>query len=182
MSQTQPEQRDPEEVKNDRIEMDAATGQPTARASDRWQDSDHKEFTEWLIETDLDDGTRDLIVNLTKPDFVLARTTEDKLHELIWELRMIKIHIRNIHPPENGIGGSERKLLYEDLGRNLQPLSPQDRVLLQTAFDAIEKRVTRSLNGFEREKINESVDVRRIENNDRDGSDSGGIFSIFPSL
>lgn len=171
------EEMEKQQMRN--IEQQAAS-QAMQTQKDRYEHQ-HKEFVQFITETDLDDGTIDLIRNLTQPDFIFGRIEDAGLHEIIWELRVIKEQIKAIHPPENGISGEERALLFENRKRKLDPLSPQDRVLLDTAFDAIEMRVTRALGGFERKELNKNVNVSKVET-ERDTGGGSSWKSILPGL
>jgi hypothetical protein len=63
-----------------------------------------------------------------------------------------------VHPPEEScITGATRAFLYDDEMEELQPLTQQERLVIDEFIETIKAMVTRGRGGFERKQMNTSI-------------------------
>jgi len=137
------------------------------------------EYLDKLTENGLDSHTSELLNNMLSPDFVMSRIAEAEKDEMKWLVRLEAEKIKAMHPPQNSpVAGDRRKMLYDDIDAQLEPLSDQEKQMLEMATWDIFFRVARSVGGWQQEELSSQYNVSRVEDekNDSDGR-LGGLFS-----
>lgn len=116
--------------------------------------------------------------NMTSRDWVLGNHTPAQEHEIRFKLEVMRLKILGMHPPEEGVSGAERAFLMDDESEQLDPLSQQERLLIDELIDTLKSRVGRGRGGFEREQQN--TEIARAETGSDEEVDSssgwGGLF------
>lgn len=115
--------------------------------------------------------------NLLARDWVLSNLTEAQEHDARYKLEVLRVKITGIHPPEGGITGPTRAFLMDNPEEELEPLTQQERLLIDELIETLKTRFARSRGGFEREQQN--TDIARTETGDtgEDDATSWGLFS-----
>jgi hypothetical protein len=116
--------------------------------------------------------------NMVSRDWVLGNLTPAQEHEIRFKLEVMRLKILGMHPPEEGVSGAERAFLMDDSSERLEPLTQQERLLIDELIDTLKARVGRGREGFERRQ--ENTDIARTETGTDDAPDSssgwGGLF------
>lgn len=133
-----------------------------------------------IVETDLSEGSKNLLRNLLTQDFVLANLSTEEAEEIKWKLEAKKEKFFAMHPPENSlVTGEDRAAINDDPTDNLRPLGPVQRMQVHDVFDGIYLRVTRSKDMKQQEVMNTRIQERR-DNNDGESS-KGGLRGLIGS-
>lgn len=126
---------------------------------------------EELTETDISEGSKDVLRNLISKDLVLAYLTEAEVNEVKWHIRIVKEIYLAMHPPQDcEVVGADRAAINDDSEDNLRPLSEKERVNIETFFMTVQTRVTRARN-MKQQEMNRTQIAEHRDNRD---SDSGG--------
>lgn len=121
----------------------------------------------------LQDETITKIQNLISRDWVLANLTEAQEHDARWKLEALKLRIYGMHPPQQSyFTGDARAFLMDDKSEALNPLTQQERVLIDEFLETVKARFTRGRGGFEREQMN--TNIARTETGGEEESNNGG--------
>jgi hypothetical protein len=152
--------------------MDQERGQFTKGAMDR------DEYLDKLTDHGLDDTSAGMVNNMLSPDFVMSRISEAEKDEMKWLVRLEAEKIKAMHPPQNSpVAGDRRKMLYDDEDAQLEPLSDQQKQMLDMAVWDIFFRIARSVGGWQQEELSSQYKVSRVE--DEQGDDSGRLGGLF---
>lgn len=126
---------------------------------------------------DLQDATVAKIQSMLSKQWVLANLTSAQENDARFKLEVIKMKILGGHPNEDStIRGPTRAFLFDDSMENLEPLSTQERLLVDELIETIKARITRGREGFERKQMNTSI--ARSEKPEKEES-KGGFKSLF---
>jgi hypothetical protein len=137
---------------------------------------ERKEYLDTLIDSGLDPGTAEVVVNMLQQDFVLGNITDAEFHEIKHLRRVTLKKIYSFHPhPDAMMQGSLREDVYDD-GRGLQPLSQQDKAKIDSFVRGALLRLSRSKGGFQQEEIGKTYAASEIK--DRGNDDNGGWLSF----
>jgi len=136
------------------------------------------DFLEALTKTNiretLDDRSVQLLENLISQDLVLANFSGDEVHEIKWELRIIKKAFFAMHPPADSlITGRFREWVYDDNDAGLEPLTAKERMLVDTFFKNVWARVTRAKNMKQQEMMSKSINESYVKRDTGEDNDSG---------
>lgn len=125
---------------------------------------------------DLQEVTVAKIQSLLSRDVVLGNHTEAQEHDIRWKLEVMRIKITGMHPPEDScVTGATRAFLFDDEMEELQPLTQQERMLVDDLIEALKARITRSREGFERQQMNTSIAESHTKTDDT-ADTGGGLF------
>ena len=138
---------------------------------------ERREYLETLVDSGLDPGTADVVVNMLQQDFVLGNISDAEFTE-IKKLRQITLKkIFAMHPhPDAAMQGERRKAVLGDDAMGLKPLSQQDKVKIDTFVRGALMRLSRSKDGFQQEELGKTIAAS--ERRDVDGDDNGGWLSF----
>lgn len=124
--------------------------------------------------TQLQTRTVAKIQNMLSRDWVLGNLTEAQENDIRYKLEVMKLKVIGMHPPEESvITGKVRAFLMDDKEEELEPLTQQQRVLIDELFETLKARLTRGREGFEREQMN--TNIARTETGSDDEDDGGGV-------
>lgn len=129
---------------------------------------------------DLQDTTIAKLQNMVSRDWVLANMTDAQEHDIRFKLEVLKYKIIGIHPPEESvITGPTRAFLFDNPSEEMDPLTQQQRLLIDELIESLKGRLTRGRGGFERKQMNTSIAETRTQNNSEESSDGtlSGFFS-----
>lgn len=158
------------------------------RAAFNANGGDQDAFIETLIsQDDLDPGTPETlqdatvakINNLLSRDWVVANLTDAQEHDIRNKLEVLKLKVLGMHPPAESYNtGKLRAFLLDDRDERLEPLTPEERVLIDELFETIKARMTRGRGGFERELMRTNIarSETAVEEEDTDDGALRGLF------
>jgi hypothetical protein len=139
---------------------------------------DRDEYLDKLTDHGLDSHTAELLDNMLSPDFVMSRISEAEKDEMKWLVRLEAEKIKAMHPPQNSpVSGDRRKMLYDDEDAQLEPLSDQQKQMLDMAVWDVFFRIARSVGGWQQEELSSQYKVSRVE--DEQGDDGGRLGGLF---
>jgi len=125
---------------------------------------------------ELHESTIAKLQNMLSRNWVLANLSDAQEHDIRLKLEVMKYKILSAHPPEESmITGPTRAFLFDDDSEDLEPLTQQQRLLVDEFIESLKGRLTRGRGGFERKQMNTSIAETRSGGEDED--DSGGLFS-----
>lgn len=128
---------------------------------------------------DLQEVTVAKIKSLMGRDPILANMTSAQEHDIRFKLEVLKYKVLGSHPPDDSsIKGKTRAFLYDDPMEQLEPLTQQERILIDEFFETLKTRATRGREGFERKQINTRIAQTRTEQ-DSNNSQKGGFTGLF---
>lgn len=131
--------------------------------------SQYEDVFEQLTETNLSEGSRELLRNLVTKDLVLAYFNDAEITEMKWKLRTIKDVYLDMHPSGDCIvTGDDRAAINDDRGDTLTELTGEDIIVIDTFFTQLISRLTRARQMKQQEMMNTQIAERR------DGSDDSG--------
>lgn len=133
----------------------------------------HEGILQDLTETDLKEGSKDILRNLVTKDFVLANFSEAEVNEVKWSIRTKQEMFFAIHPDQEcEVTGDDRAAINDDPTDQLTPLTQEEKLVAQTFFDGVETRITRARDMKQQEIWNTQIAERRSEGAEEDG---GGV-------
>lgn len=140
-------------------------------------DEVYRGMMEWIADSDLNEGSKNLLKNLLSKELVLANFTKAEVNEWRWKLRRKKELFFLMHPgPQCLVIGEDRGAIYDDPHASLSPLSDQQRQLVRDLFDVLEARITRARGMKQQEMVNTDIHEHRDGNDEESsGSSSGGL-------
>lgn len=137
--------------------------------------NDRREYLEAVIEDQLDDATVGMLRNMTSPDFILSNLKDAEITEIKKLRRITYKKVVAAHPhPTSAMQGERRKEVYEE-GEALEPLSQNQKVLIDQYLRGSFARLARSREGFQQEQFGKTISAS--ERKDAD-SDNGGWLSF----
>lgn len=126
-----------------------------------------------LTETNISEGSRQLLRNYVSADLVLAYFDAGELNEMKWRLRQVKELFINAHPAHDSeVTGQDRAYINDDPHDTLNPLSDQQLLAVESFFDMLIARLTRAKEMKQQEMMNTRIQERR---DNSDSGQSGGI-------
>lgn len=139
-----------------------------------------REFIESIVDTSkLQTETVAIMQNYLDRNWIFSNLTEAETHDKWHKLEVMKHKVLGRHPPqESSIRGPIRAYLFDDRQEDLQPLSPDERSIIDSFFDSCQAIVTRGRDGFERKQINTTIAESKTDYEHEENSNSGGL-SLF---
>ncbi len=134
---------------------------------------------EELTDTEISEGSKDVLRNLISKDLVLAYLTEAEVNEVKWHIRVVKELYLSMHPPQDcEISGGDRAAINDAPEDTLTPLTEEERVNVETFFMTVQSRVTRARDMKQQEMTRTQIAEHRDNgDNDSDGGLMGKIRS-----
>lgn len=133
---------------------------------------ERREYLETLVDSGLDPGTADVVVNMLQQDFVLGNIDDADFYEIkkLREITVKKIHAMHPHP-KSIMQGSLRGQVYGETATNLKPLSQEDKAKIDTFVRGALMRLSRSKDGFQQEELGKTIAAseRRDVDNEKSG-------------
>lgn len=126
---------------------------------------------------DLQEVTVAKIESMLSSNWVLANLTDAQEHDIRYKLEVIKYKVLGAHPPEESvITGPVRAFIFDDPMEDLQPLTAQERILIDELFETLKGRITRGRGGFERKQMNTNIAETRTQKDKEQKSAFRGLF------
>ena len=153
-----------------------ASGLQNAASRQEQADMIQSNMLDYLTDTDLSEGSKDLLRNYCSKAFILGNLEKEEVHELKWELRIDKEMYLAIHPHQESVAqGQVRALINDDPDDRLSALSKEQIMQVETFFKGIWMNITRAKGMKQQEIIKTSINRSEV---DKVGEDSGsGLLS-----
>lgn len=133
------------------------------------------DLLETLVDTTLTEGERTLLENLLSQDFILANYTEEQLHELWWDIELIRVKFLRMHPgKECVITGIVREYAFDEFGNCLKPMDDMEKLKIDQFFKGVKSRITRAKKMKQQEELTKQRQ-ESIVNKPSSKSGSGGL-------
>ncbi|MFD2655309.1 hypothetical protein ACFSUP_04240 [Gracilibacillus thailandensis] len=131
------------------------------------------EYIDKLTNSQLEQGTVNILNNMLSKDWVLANMSDAEVNETRWFARLMSMRVEALHPEQGSVWTGEfRKFCADDPDDALKPLDSAQRTIIFELIHGVIARATRSRDGWQQDKMNESISVsQRLEG---DGEDDGG--------
>lgn len=137
--------------------------------------NDRREYLEAVIDDQLDDATVGMLRNMTSPDFILSNMNDAEITEIKKLRRITYKKVVAAHPNDDAImQGDLREQVYEN-GAALEPLTQNQKVLIDQYIRGAFARLVRSRDGFQQEQFGKTISASERKDND---SDNGGLMSF----
>lgn len=131
----------------------------------------HQGILDDLTDTEISEGSKEILRNLVSKDLVLAYLTEAEINEVKWHIRIVKELYLAMHPAQNcRIEGEDRAAINDDPTDRLYALSEEERINIETFFMSVQSRVTRARDMKQQELMNTQI----AEHRDQRSKEGGG--------
>ena len=132
-------------------------------------------YIDKVTNSQLQQGTIDVLSNLLSKDFVLGNLSEAEVHEHRWLTREIVLEVESEHPrPDSMWRGRFRQVASGQARDALEPLDGSQKTVMQQFIQGVITRATRSKDGWQQEEVNKSYRVSERREPDKD--DGGFLF------
>lgn len=131
----------------------------------------HDGILDDLTDTEISEGSKDILRNLVSKDLVLAYLTEAEINEVKWHIRIVKELYLAMHPAQDClVTGEDRAAINDNSSDRLRALSEEERINIETFFMSVQSRVTRAREMKQQELMNTQI----AEHRDQRSNDGGG--------
>lgn len=122
-----------------------------------------------VTNSQLQQGTVDVLANLLSKDFVLGNLSEAEVHEHRWLTREIVLEVEAEHPTADSMWqGRFRQVASGNERDALNPLDGPQKTVMQQFIQGVIARATRSRDGWQQEELNKSYRVSERREPDKD--------------
>lgn len=128
-----------------------------------------------LTQTDVSDGTAQLVSNMLTKDFVLGNLTEAEQHEIKWLARQMRIELRDIHPHDRSVWQGEFGQFFFEDEYALEALDDLELAQLEQMLLTVSTRAGRGRDGFATRQLNTSINVSERRDNSKESSSEGWL-------
>lgn len=138
------------------------------------------EWLDRLAKTDMNDASINLLDNMVDRTFVLGYLSDAEVNEIKWRMHTMYLRICALFPPKNSqMQGPVRAFFFDDPDQNRTYLTDEQKTIIAQMIIGISVYVSRSKDGFQQEKMVESITVSEVRNPDEEEEDGlmRGIFS-----
>jgi len=126
-------------------------------------------YIDQVTNSQLQQGTVDILANLLSKDFVLGNLSEAEVHEHRWLTRELVLEVEALHPrPDSMWRGRFRQVAAGREREALEPLDDAQKTTMQQFVQGVIARVTRSRDGWQQEEVNKSYRVSERREPDKD--------------
>lgn len=139
------------------------------KGRDAWDDQGNlsTEYIQEMTKTGLSEPTMDFMSNLLSQDYVLGYLQDAELKEMRWLFRVLQMEILRVHPgQESDVQGKYRAYLFDDERERLSSMTQRQEMVIQQFIWGAYFRATRSLHGWQQDKLNEVYNVSEVRNDD----------------
>lgn len=131
-------------------------------------------YIDKVTNSELQQGTVDILQNLLSKDFVLGNLSEAEVHEYRWLVRELLLEVEAAHPdPKSMWQGRFRQVAAGKERQALEPLDSAQKTVMKQLIQGVIARATRSRDGWQQEEVNKSYRVS--ERREPDAKDDGGF-------
>jgi len=140
------------------------------------QESLKGQYLERLVNSELDGDKKDILANLLSRDWVLGNLTDEQVHEIKWELRIMREQFFAMYPDQDsGVTGSLRAFVHDKQSASLDPLTQQERHEVDQFFRGVWMRVSRASDMKQQELMATSISESYVQRGDTADGDGGII-------
>jgi hypothetical protein len=133
-----------------------------------------KGYIDKVTNSQLQQGTVDILANLLSKDFVLGNLSEAEVHEHRWLTRELVLEVEAAHPRPNSMWRGRFRQVASGKERDaLEPLDDAQKTTMQQFIQGVIARATRSRDGWQQEEVNKSYRVSERREPDKD---DGGMW------
>jgi hypothetical protein len=126
-------------------------------------------YIDKVTNSQLQQGTVDILANLLSKDFVLGNLSEAEVHEHRWLTRELTLEVEAMHPRPNSMWrGRFRQVAAGREREALDPLDDAQKTTMQQFIQGVIARATRSRDGWQQEEVNKSYRVSERREPDKD--------------
>jgi hypothetical protein len=126
-------------------------------------------YIDAVTNSQLQQGTVDILANLLSKDFVLGNLSEAEVHEHRWLTRELVLEVEAAHPrPDSMWRGRFRQVASGKERDALEPLDDAQKTTMQQFIQGVITRATRSRDGWQQEEVNKSYRVSERREPDKD--------------
>lgn len=130
---------------------------------------------EFLTQSDLSEGSKDLLRNYASKSFILGYLEDAEVQELKWDLRIYHEYYLALHPArECEVTGEVREWINDNPDDNLTKLSANQKMQVGTFFQGIWTNITRARGMKQQEIMQTQIAETRALRNKQDGG--GGLW------
>lgn len=131
-------------------------------------------YIDKVTDSQLQQGTVDILQNLLSKDFVLGNLSEAEVHEHRWLVRELLLEVEAAHPRDDSMWkGRFRQVAAGREREALEPLDSAQKTVMQQLIHGVITNATRSRGGWQQEELNKSYRVS--ERREPDANDDGGF-------
>jgi hypothetical protein len=139
-----------------------------------------EEVIEQLTDTGIDRPAAESVADLLSEDYVLSNIgNADREYARLLARNIVK-YAESEHPPlDSHMQGVSRMALSGNMQDGKTGMSHDQQTKLESILLGMFFRVSRSIDGWQQDKLTESIQTRRVEDNRQPDGDGalGGIFS-----
>jgi hypothetical protein len=137
-------------------------------------DAAYSDWAETVAEADIQEPSKDLLLNFVSKDWVYANFNPEEVIEYKFRLESRKLLYEALHPaPDCLITGAWRAHINDDPDDTLGPLTQRQQVIVDGLFQGIYARMTRGREGFQQEMFKTQIHEERRQN--ADDTSAGGL-------
>jgi hypothetical protein len=149
----------------------------SAQAPDQLMQDDR--MAEYLIDSGIDAEVADSVTDLLDKEFALANIDRnDRRYARLMSENVILLLEEQYPPADSQLQDTKRAAYLGDASETKDCLGESTKTQLRTLLLAAFFRSSRSVDGWQQEKLSENIQTQRLEET-RDGGDDGGLFGIF---
>lgn len=131
-------------------------------------------YIDKVTNSQLQQGTVDVLANLLSKDFVLGNLSEAEVHEHRWLTREIVLEVEAEHPNADSMWQGRFRQVASGKERDaLEPLDGPQKTTMQQFIQGVITRATRSRDGWQQEEVNKSYRVSERREPDKE---DGGLW------
>lgn len=126
-------------------------------------------YIDKVTNSQLQQGTVNILSNLLSKDFVLGNLDEAEVHEHRWLTRQLVLEVEAAHPRANSMWQGRFRQVASGRERDaLEPLDDAQKTTMQQFIQGVITRATRSRDGWQQEEVNKSYRVSERREPDKD--------------
>ncbi len=145
---------------------------------DRLTNTDDK-MAQYLIDSGIDANIADSVTDLLDKEFALANIDRnDRRYARLMSENVILLLEEQYPPSSSQLQDTKRAAYLGDASETKDALGEDTKTQLRTLLLAAFFRSSRSVDGWQQEKLSENIQTQRLEER-TDQADDGGLFSIF---
>jgi len=159
--------------------MSAETGAPAPPAAGGESLYDSDDMAEYLVENGIESPVADAVTDLLDREFALGNiSNEDRRYARLMAENVVLLLEEQYPPTDSQLQGSKRAAYLNDVTEQSTAIGESTKTQLRTLLLAAFFRTSRSVDGWQQDKLSESITTQRREDLNTDEDDSG-LFSIF---
>jgi hypothetical protein len=137
------------------------------------------DWVDTVVDTGIDADVAESVHDMLTNDMALAKIRNaDREYARLKAENLVKF-VECDHPPEDSmLQGALRAGLLADLSDRKSALSEEEKTRFKSILLVSFFRTSRSIDGWQQDKLTENIQTRRMEDN-RESDDSDGIFGVF---